>query len=239
MAHHLLVLIPELLLGGTIVLLLNLSQLVERVKFHNLVEHLFKSPTFILTDKVLPFGLVGGELDDLISQETAFLLELADVRVRARRLLLVHTEDFGEGRWLDGSEERGGVAGADQLAHAAEAATHGRVEVVLDGVVGAPWEFFGNEGPPVAEAGVQGEEPLLLGLAPPLLGDAWDQVVVPPLPALLAGSPFEAVFLGHALGDLRPVLGVVLLREFPEHQVFLSGGKNTLSLQLRRGLMIL
>ena len=59
MVHHLFVLIPKLLLRGTIILLFNLRLLVKSVKFYNLIKNPFKHTTFILTDTISAFGFVG------------------------------------------------------------------------------------------------------------------------------------------------------------------------------------
>ena len=67
---------------------------------------------------------------------------------------------------------------------------HGRVPVVLDGVVGAAGEVFGDLSPPVAERLVGQEEDPLLVLAPVLLLDVRIQMIVPPLSALLADTTF-------------------------------------------------
>jgi len=81
MVHHLFILIPKLLLRGTIILLFNLRLLVKGVKSYNLIKNPFKYTTFILTDTVSALGFVGGKLNDFISKMTAFIVELPDVWV--------------------------------------------------------------------------------------------------------------------------------------------------------------
>lgn len=88
--------------------------------------------------------------------------------------------------------------------------------------------MFGDDGPLISECLMKGEEFFLFGLGPDLLGDAGHQMIIPslyalsvPLPALLPRSPLEAALKGQSLGDHRPILRLVFLRQLGKGLVFL------------------
>jgi hypothetical protein len=62
----------------------------------------------------------------------------------------------------------------------------GGIPVVLDGILGAPRDLLGNVGPSVAQLLVHLDQALLFLLRPGVPLDIRPQLVVPPLPALLA-----------------------------------------------------
>lgn len=90
--------------------------------------------------------------------------------------------------------------------------------MVLDGVVGAALENFGDFGPSVAllHPVHQEQDPLLL-TTPSNMFDHWVQVVVPALPALLAKP------VGHILSEEGPVVGSMDLHKFKDQEVLACG----------------
>ena len=89
--------------------------------------------------------------------------------------------------------------------------------MVLDGVVGPSWQQLGNLGPLVAHVDVALQDgPILVG-RPGLLANVRVEVVVPPLPALLAYPP------GQLVGDDGPLLGPVPLDQLDDLAILLLG----------------
>ena len=87
--------------------------------------------------------------------------------------------------------------------------------MVLDGVVGAPWEHFGHFSPFVAVGGVgQKENPLFMG-HPFHFEDARVEVVVPTFSTLLAKPAL------NKFGNKRPPLRSVFFNEFTYQIVLL------------------
>ncbi len=89
--------------------------------------------------------------------------------------------------------------------------------MILDGVVCAAFENFGDLSPLVAVVSMhQVENPLLLA-APANLLDLRVQVIVPPLAALLPNTTREV------LSNQRPFLGPIFIDEVKNHSIFLFG----------------
>lgn len=89
--------------------------------------------------------------------------------------------------------------------------------MVLDGVVGPPWQQLGNLGPLIAHVDVALQDgPILVG-RPGLLANVRVEVVVPPLSALLADPA------GQLVGDDGPLLGPVPLDQLDDLAIFLLG----------------
>jgi len=65
---------------------------------------------------------------------------------------------------------------------------HGGVPVVLDGVIGAPIEIFGDFSPPIAESLMRKVKQPLFVVRPLFLLDGRVQVIMPSLSALLADA---------------------------------------------------
>ena len=89
--------------------------------------------------------------------------------------------------------------------------------MVLDGVVGPPRQQLGDLGPLVAHVDVAFQDGPVLGGRPGLLANVRVEVVVPPLPALLADPA------GKLVGDDGPLLGPVPLHELDYPAVLLRG----------------
>ena len=89
--------------------------------------------------------------------------------------------------------------------------------MVFDGVVSASWQHLGHLRPLVAVGSVGQEQNPLFMRHPIHLKDTWVEVVVPPLPALLAQPSL------HELGNEGPPLRSVLLHQ-SSHQVVLGLG---------------
>ena len=98
---------------------------------------------------------------------------------------------------------------------------HGRVPVVLDGVVGPPRQQLGDFRPLVAEDLVRLVDDRVLVLRPGALLDLRVEVVVPALAALLADAALEMARYK------RPFLRAVLVHEFDDLLVLLET-ENTL-----------
>ena len=102
----------------------------------------------------------------------------------------------------------------ESLVHFRQFLLHARVPMILNCVVSPPLQNFRDFCPLVAVVSVhQVQYPLFL-LAPPDLLDLGIQVVVPPLPALLADSPRQM------LRDQSPLLRPVLVHQVQHHLVF-------------------
>lgn len=67
------------------------------------------------------------------------------------------------------------------------------------------------------------EQLILLLLIPPLCLDGRIQLVVPPLPALLARPANDVILCLHDLGYLAPLLGLVRGDDLLQDGVFLGG----------------
>ena len=94
---------------------------------------------------------------------------------------------------------------------------HGRVPVVLDGVVRAAGQVLGYLGPSIAHAHVQVDEERVLVVGPRRLLDVRIEVVVPALATLFAQAAAQV------LGDERPALGAVLAYQVDHLGVLLLG----------------
>ena len=88
--------------------------------------------------------------------------------------------------------------------------------MVLDGVVGATFQHFGDFSPFVVDDPVHEEKNPLFLLAPGNLLDHGVQVVVPALSALLSDA------VGQVLSNQRPFLGPVRLDQLKDSPVLLS-----------------
>lgn len=84
---------------------------------------------------------------------------------------------------------------------------HGRVPVVLNGIIRTPWEVLCNLRPLVPQFLVQLHDFLILLLRKAGLVDIRGQVVVPALTALLPDA------VPKLAGDESPALGAVLVQE--------------------------
>ena len=89
--------------------------------------------------------------------------------------------------------------------------------MILDGVVGPSWQQLGNLGPLVAHVDVTLQDGPILGGGPGLLANVRVEVVVPPLPALLADPS------GQLVGDDRPLLGPVPLHQLDDLAILFLG----------------
>mmetsp|Transcript_22826 Transcript_22826/g.54080 ORF Transcript_22826/g.54080 Transcript_22826/m.54080 type:complete len:206 (-) Transcript_22826:840-1457(-) len=89
---------------------------------------------------------------------------------------------------------------------------HGRIPMVLDGVVGTPRQDLGDFSPTVPDPHVTfNDDPVLVERPSLALVDAWVKVIVPPFTALLPcpalemggdGTPFLRTVLGNQVEDL-------------------------------------
>lgn len=115
----------------------------------------------------------------------------------------------------------------------------GGVEVILDAVVGAAGEFFGDVGPFVSQLLVEIENLLLLVFVNRSLIDVRIQMIVPstridqlsltmvgeskylPLAALLSGAGADFELILKLVGDKRPLFGPVFSHQFHDCIVLL------------------
>ncbi len=110
---------------------------------------------------------------------------------------------------------------------------HAGVPMVLNRVVSATLENIGDVGPLVAQRCVCLEHPCILLRRPVPLADAWVQVVVPALSALLADS------LRQILRDHRPFLSADPLHKLDQNHVLLGGPWSLASLASDSVLIVL
>ena len=87
--------------------------------------------------------------------------------------------------------------------------------MILDCVVGAPLQDFGDLGPLILKLPVHHEQYPLLLFAPAALLDLGIKMIVPPLPALLP-NPHRQILRDHG-----PLLRANLLDKLNENDVFL------------------
>lgn len=99
--------------------------------------------------------------------------------------------------------------------HVGQLALHAGVPVVLDGVISAALEHFGDLGPLVVNDPVHQEEDPLLLLTPVYFLDQRIEVVVPALATLLSDAVFEVA------GDLGPLLRAIGDHKLEHLPVFL------------------
>ena len=89
--------------------------------------------------------------------------------------------------------------------------------MVLDCVVGAPVQILGDVRPPVAEFAVKLEQHSVLLDGPRILTDVVIEVVVPALPALLAGAAWKV------LSHKGPRARAVHVHQAPHHVILVLG----------------
>jgi hypothetical protein len=158
--------------------------------------------------------LVPGERQQIVLEMPASLIQL--------RILAEPAEHLREHARLDRSHLDGAVSRAKHLIDPAESLAEGRVEMVLDGVVGAAGQVLGDFGPLVAALAVLQEDYVLLLFRPWPLADRGVQVVVPAFPALLAGALLQPVPLAHALRHFSPPLRAQFLYQLNNSFVLLT-----------------